>query len=253
MIVTFGDYLGASPSVQLTQNALASAPSWTNITGSNNETSDPISAVKPVFASVIESMKLDSPHTAYIGAEDGIWKTNDFTASQVQWEKMSGMPDVPVFKLVQQTTHLPYVSYHTYVGGIPSLSEYCATEAPGAIYAATYGKGIYAYFGDTIAKNADSVGLVDVERSVVSRKASLNIYPNPANIETNISYNILSDSKVMLKLFDMNGRLISSIDKGTQREGQHTLQMNCQGLKKGIYMVQIITNRSSSTAKLIIQ
>jgi hypothetical protein len=259
MIVTFGKYKN-SASVMLSQNILdpAASVSFINITGIDPESANNIPVKKPVFSSLVESMKADaSSHIAYIGAEDGIWKTNDYTENPVNWSKMTDVPNVPVFKLSQQTSRLPYVEYVSFMGGLPVINKYCATEMPGAIYAATYGKGMYAYFGDTISKNNDSVvnvnvvGLDDIIKD--NYGVNLNIYPNPAQNEATINYIIASDSKVTFKLYDINGKLVSTIERGSQRAGQHALQMDCRGLMQGVYMVQIITNTSSSTAKLVVQ
>ncbi|MDR1725942.1 MAG: T9SS type A sorting domain-containing protein [Bacteroidales bacterium] len=255
LMVTFGTYTN-SPSVKVTLNALATAASvtFTDKTGIDNETGQNLKPNKPVYASVIESIRLSNPHTAYIGTEDGVWKTDDFTETPVNWVKMQGIPDVPVFKLTQQTHNLPYMNYITYSGGLPSLNEFCATEYPGAIYAATYGKGLYAYFGDTVAQKDSIVSLQDVERFFAeNNNIKLNIYPNPAQNETSIDYFIPAQSKVSFKMFDINGKLISSIERGVHKAGQYTLPLNCNGLKKGIYMIQIITNTEAKTAKLVVQ
>ncbi|MDR0789982.1 MAG: T9SS type A sorting domain-containing protein [Bacteroidales bacterium] len=254
LIVTFGDY-GTSASVMLSTNALAAGTSatFTNITGIDPETANPIPATKPVFASVIESMSLGNPHTAYIGAEDGIWKTTDFTSNPVNWVRMSGVPNVPVYKLVQQTSNLPYMENFDYNGNVQTTNKFCATVAPGAIYAATYGKGIFAYFGDTVAQKDPVVSLPNINVPLAGNGITLSIAPNPTQNETNITYFVPSETKVAFKLYDINGRLVSTIERGSHRAGSYSLPLNCQGLKKGIYMVQIITKEATSTAKLVVQ
>jgi hypothetical protein len=51
----------------------------------------------------------------------------------------------------------------------------------------------------------------------------------------------------------MNGRLISSLNKGSQRAGVHTQEISLNSLEKGVYMIQIITNQTSEAVKLIVQ
>ncbi|MDR1847774.1 MAG: T9SS type A sorting domain-containing protein [Bacteroidales bacterium] len=255
LIITFGDFKN-SASVMRSTNAMAAGASvsFTDITGIDPNTTDNIPAIKPVFTALIESMKNTNGHIAYIGAEDGVWKTNDFTANPVEWEKMEGVPNVPVYKLVQQTNNQPFRSYVEYEANTPTWNMYCATEAPGAIYAATYGKGLYAYFGDTVAQLDSVVSIDDINRYVAENSSvKLDIYPNPAQKETSINYYLPTDTKVSFKLYDLNGRLISTMERGSHRAGHYTMQMNCRNLNKGIYMVQILTRNGVSTAKLIVQ
>jgi hypothetical protein len=82
---------------------------------------------------------------------------------------------------------------------------------------------------------------------------NIDLYPNPAQNQTTLSYSLNSSSNVTLNIFDMNGRLISSLDKGRQSAGLHTQEIALSGLDKGVYMIQIITNNATQSSKLIVQ
>jgi hypothetical protein len=82
---------------------------------------------------------------------------------------------------------------------------------------------------------------------------NVNLYPNPAQNRTTLSYSLNSSSKVTLNIFDMNGRLISSLNKGNQSAGLHTQEISLNSLNKGIYMIQVVTNQTTQAAKLIVQ
>ena len=126
---------------------------------------------------------------------------------------------------------LPKYEFYNYVGQNAFPTSFARTELPGAIYAATYGKGLFAYLGDTIKASDQIIGLTE-NIARINQTTNLRAYPNPANSTTTLEYNIAEASNVILQVYDMNGRQISSIDKGRQSSGQHSIQMNVQNLKK---------------------
>jgi hypothetical protein len=104
---------------------------------------------------------------------------------------------------------------------------------------------------DNIAsERPEPVSLNSVEQLATT---SFDLYPNPAQNRTTLSYSLNSASNVTLNIFDMNGRMISSLEKGRQSAGLHTQEISLTGLEKGVYMIQIITNSTSQAAKLIVQ
>jgi hypothetical protein len=104
---------------------------------------------------------------------------------------------------------------------------------------------------DNIAsEKPEPVSLNSVEQTATT---NVDLYPNPAQNQTTLSYTLSSSSNVTLNIFDMNGRLISSLEKGRQAAGLHTQEISLSGLEKGVYMIQIITNQTSEAAKLIVQ
>lgn len=265
VILTFGTYISAYSNIQVSSNALAEPFSSTVFKEAINK--DPINDLdflpnsKPVFCGLIESVNPDNSgsNVAYIGAEDGIYRTDNFLGTPaagnkvtINWTKMEGIPNVPVFQLTQQTMQLPRYEFYNFVGQNSFFTTFTRTELPGAIYAATYGKGLFAFLGDTIAPNETVIGIRD-NIALIEKESSLKVYPNPASSITNLDYNLPKASKVTLQVYDMNGRLLSSLDKGNQSSGQHSIQMNVQNMKSGVYMIRIITNNSTNTAKLIVR
>jgi hypothetical protein len=262
VLLTFGTYISANSNIQVSSNALAepfSSATFKEVINIDPENgTDFLPNSKPVFCGLIESVKNTTGNVAYIGAEDGIYRTDNFLGTpnglkqQVEWYKMSGIPNVPVFQLTQQTMNLPRHEYYNFVGQNAFHTTFLRTELPGAIYAATYGKGLFAFLGDTIAPREDVIG---IRENIIPSKGevSLKVYPNPAYGTTTLDYNLTQASNVMLQVYDMNGRLVSSLDKGRQAEGNHSLQMNVENMRKGIYVIRVITNTATNTAKLIVR
>ena len=73
-------------------------------------------------------------------------------------------------------------------------------------------------------------------------------YPNPFNPSTVISYSLLNNSNVRLKLYDMLGKEITTLVDSFQKRGLYdvTLNMNNYNLSSGIYFYTIIANESNS-------
>ena len=95
-----------------------------------------------------------------------------------------------------------------------------------------------------------NVGLDEVK---VNGEASINLYPNPAASSTTLNYNLEVASNVVMNIYDMNGRLISTLDKGTQSAGSHSQIIDLRSMDKGVYMIQMLTKGSVNTVKLIVQ
>ena len=202
---------------------------------------------KPVHTILLDAFSTK----AYVGADDGLYQTSNRNATNVTWEKVSAVPSVPVYDLYQQTTNLPKISYTTYLNNNATDNVFEGTQYVGAIYAATYGKGLFMYRDELQEGLAEvNVGLGDV---VADTKVQMNLYPNPANNSTVLNYSLNASSNVMMNIYDINGRLISSLDKGRQSSGTHTQVIDVRSMDKGVYMIQIITNNAVSTAKLIVQ
>lgn len=76
-------------------------------------------------------------------------------------------------------------------------------------------------------------------------------YPNPFNPTTKINFDLPSDSKVQLTVFDMTGRLIGTIvDNENFTAGFHTVQFNAGALSSGTYFYRISAGGNVQTKKM---
>ena len=79
-------------------------------------------------------------------------------------------------------------------------------------------------------------------------------YPNPFNPTTIIPYELASSSRVIIEVFDLLGRKISSFDQGLQSAGNYQFQYNATGLSSGIYIYRLsIDNHVLSGQMLLIK
>lgn len=102
----------------------------------------------------------------------------------------------------------------------------------------------------------DSIG-VGIEVNQISIKPVINNYPNPFNLSTNISYSLEQTGKVKIEIYDLFGRIISTLVDVVQEQGEHTIEWlakdkNGNNLPGGIYFAQISTGEISKTTKMML-
>jgi len=81
--------------------------------------------------------------------------------------------------------------------------------------------------------------------------SSINNYPNPFNSNTNISYTLKNDGRVVIELFDLLGRKIDTILDDVKPAGNYLLNYSPQILASGIYLIKINSNRTNQLKKII--
>ncbi|MEO6168847.1 MAG: T9SS type A sorting domain-containing protein [Chitinophagales bacterium] len=81
----------------------------------------------------------------------------------------------------------------------------------------------------------------------------LEIYPNPSYGNTTLHFNLSQSSHATIKIFDVNGREVSSMLNSTYEAGNHSLQINTASFARGIYLVQMISADGIQNGKLLLQ
>ena len=81
----------------------------------------------------------------------------------------------------------------------------------------------------------------------------LSIYPNPFNPSTSISFELRESARVVVRIFDVSGRLVKTLADGTFASGPHALlwngcNSNGSAVASGIYFIRL-----DSSAHTIIQ
>ncbi|MFI5144140.1 MAG: T9SS type A sorting domain-containing protein [Ignavibacteria bacterium] len=72
-------------------------------------------------------------------------------------------------------------------------------------------------------------------------------YPNPFNPTTKIDYSLPVNSRVTIKLYDMNGKEVRELVNTNQTAGSYTVQVNAQNLASGVYFYTIRANGSQGS------
>jgi len=80
-----------------------------------------------------------------------------------------------------------------------------------------------------------------------------NFYPNPVETTLNIEYYLEQSTPVTINLYNLNGKLVKTINKPNQPQGLHREQMDCTILSQGTYILNIQTNNNSLTSNKIVK
>ena len=81
---------------------------------------------------------------------------------------------------------------------------------------------------------------------------SFNLYPNPSNENTKITFMLTKSSNVKLELINTLGNQITKIVENNFNEGWQTINLNTSGLSDGIYYCKMTVNSNTITKKLIV-
>ncbi len=88
----------------------------------------------------------------------------------------------------------------------------------------------------------------------LSKSGSFILYPNPVNDSFTISYSLQRDTQVELSVFDITGKRMQVGFTSKKSGGAYTERIVTQGkLSKGLYLIQLRTDYSSTVQKLIVE
>lgn len=97
-----------------------------------------------------------------------------------------------------------------------------------------------------------------IEREQTSEKPnSFSIYPNPGKEQFHIYYTIDKTENVSLKVYDISGRLVRNINKGSQNPGIYSFTWNGKDndgiqLRAGVYFILLERTSKKSLKKVVI-
>ncbi|MBU0507227.1 T9SS type A sorting domain-containing protein [bacterium] len=89
-------------------------------------------------------------------------------------------------------------------------------------------------------------------RSFQPQTFALSVYPNPFNPSTTIFFDFPRATRARLCVFDVTGRLITTLADEHFTAGSHALSFDGSALPSGIYFAQLRTENHHQTAKLVL-
>jgi photosystem II stability/assembly factor-like uncharacterized protein len=96
------------------------------------------------------------------------------------------------------------------------------------------------------------IGIKTISSEVPDKFYLYQNYPNPFNPTTNIKYQITNNGYVTLKVFDINGKEISTLINEKQTAGTYEATFDASALSSGIYFYRIIAGDYVKTMKMIL-
>lgn len=77
-------------------------------------------------------------------------------------------------------------------------------------------------------------------------------YPNPFNPSTMINFQLVAESKVSLKVFDILGREVAILVNGKKSAGLHRVTFDASGLSSGIYFYILQDGTNTRSRKMVL-
>ena len=147
-----------------------------------------------------------------IGTELGVWYTNTFSATSPTWnQSFNGMSNVKVTDLDLRNDN--------------------------AVFAATYGRGIFSGVFDASTLSTESF--------IASK--SVSIYPNPSNGQFNINVPQYS-GLINIMVVDMNGRIVYDVK---QEKFSNDKSIDLSNLQSGMYVIKISGESLNYNQKIV--
>lgn len=76
--------------------------------------------------------------------------------------------------------------------------------------------------------------------------------PNPFNPKTEIQYSLKSNSNVLLVVYDINGKSVTTLVNKNQTAANYKIQFDGSNLSSGIYFYKLILGKFSETKKMVL-
>lgn len=87
--------------------------------------------------------------------------------------------------------------------------------------------------------------------SPLPQQGSIQIYPNPFNATTVISFAVPKESRVTLTTYDVLGRVAETIADRVYAAGEHQVAWNCDGCASGVYVIRMKAGGMEEAKKVV--
>lgn len=243
VVITFGEYNTDEPNVIYMDNA-STTPTYADKSVSGRSI--------PVYSAMVEY----TTGEVYLGTENGAFvaSASSFNGTP-SWQTYGAFDGVPVTAMYQQTKSLPIERYQMHTGSNVENYVYAKTKYPYAMYFGTYGRGIFmdsTYVTDHENEIVDATDY-NVDIQPVLANNSVKVYPNPAASIANINIQMANAGNAIVKVYDLSGKLVINENLGTLSEGGHIHTINCENLRQGMYIVNVVMGRQSAATKLVVR
>ena len=80
----------------------------------------------------------------------------------------------------------------------------------------------------------------------------LNVFPNPFQEETNISFDLSQHQLIKLSLMNLYGEPVINLHHGNLNKGNHKFSLNNEGLSSGLYIIRLSCEQFAVEQKIIL-
>ena len=129
----------------------------------------------------------------------------------------------------------------------------CEPQLSFVLYPSAGGSGSQYYTTSIpmVRMNFDpSIGIKETANANFSLAQNM---PNPFNENTVVNYTLNQTSNVMIQITDVTGKVVSTMDQGTQGAGTYTVNLNASELSNGTYFYTLTDGHSSVTKAMVVK
>jgi photosystem II stability/assembly factor-like uncharacterized protein len=142
---------------------------------------------------------------------------------------------------------------HTSDGGVtwdvhtlPAYGYFHAMSAPDAHHC-----WLVSWYGEII-KWDGTVNSAPERPHLSPASVSLSAYPNPFNSTTALSFEIPTKDRTTLQVYDLTGRLVTTLADRVYLQGRHEIRFDGSNLASGIYFARLKSNQVTTARKLVL-
>jgi len=103
----------------------------------------------------------------------------------------------------------------------------------------------------SIELNFDATLSIEDENELNNLNVSQNV-PNPFTGQTVVSYNLNETSTVSLQIMDVTGKVISTLNEGSQAAGAHNISVDGASLAAGTYFYTLTAGTYQVTKRMVV-
>ncbi|TAL57401.1 MAG: T9SS type A sorting domain-containing protein [Bacteroidetes bacterium] len=140
-------------------------------------------------------------------------------------------------------------------GNVIKMTDYGTSGMPKTVVLGGTSHTVYYNVNGSVSASALQTAITNGLNATtgiagVGNVSSLNVFPNPANNFTSISYSLTAASDVKIELYNIIGENIRTVFTGIQAAGEFKTTIDCSALNNGFYFVKIISGKIENTVLL---
>ncbi len=108
--------------------------------------------------------------------------------------------------------------------------------------------------GSSLSYQTDALIVIDVvaEAPLPAAFSFSEAYPNPFNVSTRLTYGLPEACEVSLKVYDLSGRLSTTLINGKREAGYHSKVWNANDYASGLYLVRLKAEDWNGVRKILL-
>ena len=167
-------------------------------------------------------------HLGATGISGSVVHPYDFGADSTVNSTWTGLTDANIISLVKGNI---YTNIHTSING--------GGEIRGQLL-----------FTNVLSGNVTSIN--DVNNEIPTKFVLNQNYPNPFNPSTIISFSVSEKSRILLKVYDILGRVVEVLADGIMNTGVYKINFDGRKLASGIYIYSISSDKGDFISKKMV-